>query len=73
VLEVTWYAGTGSTYEPAKSVPRKAGSFMPHPAKVVHWDGSAGDEPVVVQIIGEGPAQTIQVDPNQPMWRVVSR
>jgi hypothetical protein len=46
---------------------------MPHPAKVVHWDGSAGDEPVVVQIIGEGPAQTIQVDPNQPMWRVVSR
>jgi hypothetical protein len=29
-------------------------------------------DPVIVQIIGEGPAQTVQVDPTQPMWRVVS-
>jgi hypothetical protein len=46
---------------------------MLHPAKGVHWDGSAGDTPVIVQIIGEGPALTTQVDPKQPMWRVVSR
>jgi len=72
VVEGTWYAGTGDTFEPGKSVPLNAGSFMLHPAKAVHWDGSAGNEPVIVQIIGEGPAQTVQVDPKQPMWRVVS-
>jgi quercetin dioxygenase-like cupin family protein len=71
VLEGTWYAGTGNTFDPAKAVPLKAGSFMLHPAKAVHWDGSAGNEPVVVQIIGEGPAQTVQVDAKEPMWRVV--
>jgi quercetin dioxygenase-like cupin family protein len=73
VLEGTWYAGTGDTFDPAKAVPLEAGSFMLHPAKAVHWDGSAGDQPVIVQIIGEGPAQTVQVDAKQPMWRVVSR
>jgi hypothetical protein len=54
VLEGTWYAGTGKAFDPAKAA--------------VHWDGSAGNEPVMVQIIGEGPAQTVQVDPKQPMW-----
>jgi quercetin dioxygenase-like cupin family protein len=73
VLEGAWYAGTGNTFDVAKAVPLKAGSLMLHPAKAVHWDGSAGNEPVIVQIIGEGPARTIQVDPKQPMWRVVSQ
>jgi quercetin dioxygenase-like cupin family protein len=73
VLEGIWYAGTGNTFDPAQAVPLKAGSFMLHPAKAVHWDGSAGNEPVVVQIIGEGPADTVQVDPKQPIWRVVSQ
>ena len=73
VLEGTWYAGTGNTFDPAKAVPLKAGSFMLHPAKAVHWDGSAGNEPVAVQIIGEGPAQTVQVDAKQPMWIEVAR
>jgi quercetin dioxygenase-like cupin family protein len=73
VLEGTWYAGTGDTFDVTKAVPLKAGSFMLHPAKAVHWDGSAGSEPVVVQIIGEGPAQTIQVDAKEPMWIEVSR
>jgi quercetin dioxygenase-like cupin family protein len=72
VLEGTWYAGTGNTFDAAKAVPLKAGSFMFHPAKAVHWDGSAGNAPVIVQIIGEGPAQTVQVDAKQPMWSVVS-
>lgn len=72
VLEGTWYAGTGTTFDVAKAVPLEAGSFMLHPAKAVHWDGSAGNEPVIVQIIGMGPAQTVQVDARQPMWRVVA-
>jgi quercetin dioxygenase-like cupin family protein len=68
VLEGTWYAGTGSTFDPARAVPLKPGSFMLHPAKAVHWDGSGGPEAVIVQIIGEGPGETTQVDPQQPMW-----
>ncbi len=71
VLEGTWYAGTGDTFDVAKAVPLKPGSLMLHPAKAVHWDGSAGSETVIVQIVGEGPAQTVQLDPTQPMWRVV--
>jgi len=73
VIEGTWHAGTGTTFDSAKAVPLKMGSFMLHPAKAVHWDGSAGNEPVIVQIIGEGPAQTVQVDPKQPMWIEVAR
>jgi quercetin dioxygenase-like cupin family protein len=73
VLEGTWYAGTGNTFDVAKAVPLKAGSLMLHPAKAVHWDGSAGNEPVIVQIVGEGPAQTVQVNSKQPMWIEVTR
>jgi quercetin dioxygenase-like cupin family protein len=71
VLVGTWYTGTGNTFDVAKAVPLKAGSFMLHPAKAVHWDGSAGSETVIVQIIGDGPADTVQVDPKQPMWIAV--
>ncbi len=68
VLQGTWYTGTGNTFDLARAVPLPAGSFMLHPAKVVHWDGSAGSESVIVQIIGEGPTAGGQVDPEQPQW-----
>ncbi len=35
----------------------KAESYLPHPAKGVHWDG-AGHEDVVVRIVGEGSVET---------------
>jgi hypothetical protein len=44
---------------------------MLHPAKAVHWDGSAGNGTVVVQIIGYGPTKGGVVDPKQPDWIVV--
>ncbi len=68
VLEGTWYTGTGDTFDPARAVPLKPGSFMMHPAKAVHWDGSGGNETVIVQIIGDGPGTTTQVDPSKPFW-----
>lgn len=68
VLQGTWYTGTGDTFDVSAAVPLKAGSLMVHPGKGMHWDGSAGNEPVIVQIIGEGPATTTQADPNQPQW-----
>ena len=68
VLQGTWYTGTGPTFDPSKTIPLGPGSVMKHPGKGVHWDGSAGDETVIVQIMGMGPAETIQVDPKAPQW-----
>jgi quercetin dioxygenase-like cupin family protein len=64
VVSGTWYTGEGDTFEPDKTVPLKAGSFMLHPAKAHHYDG-AKDEEVVVQIIGVGPSNTTLVHPEQ--------
>jgi quercetin dioxygenase-like cupin family protein len=64
VVQGTWYTGEGDTFDPDKTVPLKAGSFMLHPAKAHHFDG-AKDEEVVVQIIGMGPSNTTLVDPKQ--------
>ena len=68
VLKGTWYAGTGDTFDPEHATPLKPGSYMMHPAKAVHWDGSAGDEEVIVQVIGYGPSGTTRQDPSQPFW-----
>src|SRR5580658_6980241 len=68
VLEGTWYAGTGNTFDVARAVPLGPGSFMLHPAKAVHWDGSGGNETVIVQIVGEGPGESTLVDPTKPFW-----
>jgi quercetin dioxygenase-like cupin family protein len=68
VLEGTWYTGTGDTFDLSRAVPLKPGSVMLHPAKATHWDGSGGAEAVIVQIIGEGPASTTQVDPSKAFW-----
>ncbi|MGA8173035.1 MAG: cupin domain-containing protein [Methylocystis sp.] len=60
VIKGVWRTGTGPELDFNKAVPLQAGSYMFHPANGVHWDG-AGDEGVVVQIIGEGPVETTQV------------
>jgi hypothetical protein len=64
VVAGTWYTGEGDTFEPDKTVPLRAGSFMLHPAKAHHYDG-AKDEEVIVQIIGVGPSSTTLVHPEQ--------
>jgi quercetin dioxygenase-like cupin family protein len=71
VLEGTWYTGTGETFDFAKAIPLKAGSVMMHPGGAAHWDGSGGADAVVVQIVGEGPGTTTQVDPSKPFWMEV--
>jgi quercetin dioxygenase-like cupin family protein len=68
VLKGTWYTGTGDNFDPKQAVPLTPGSYMMHPAKAVHWDGSAGDEEVIVQVIGYGPSGTTPHDPSQPFW-----
>jgi quercetin dioxygenase-like cupin family protein len=60
VIKGVWWNGVGEELDFNKAVPMKAGSYVLHPANGVHWDG-AGDEEVVVQIIGEGPVETTAV------------
>lgn len=73
VLKGTWYTGTGATFDPARAVPLPPGSFMFHPAKALHWDGSNSDEEVIVQISGMGPADTTPADPAKPFWVQLAR
>lgn len=71
VISGTWFAGTGPVFDPAKAKPMPAGSYMFHPAGGVHWDGSAGAEPAVVQIIGMGPVTSTDEDPALASWVTV--
>jgi hypothetical protein len=68
VIKGTWFTGTGATFDPAQAVPLKPGSYMLHPAKALHWDGSGSDEEVIVQVFGIGPADTVPADPKEPLW-----
>lgn len=68
VLEGVWYAGTGPGFDPALATPLGAGSYMFHPAGGVHWDGAAGHEDAVVQIIGTGPVETQQEHKESVSW-----
>ena len=70
VLKGTWWTGTGERFDPEHAVPLGPGGWMVHPAKAVHWDGSRGDEEVIVQITGMGPADTTPVDPKQGWVKV---
>lgn len=65
VIKGVWWNGTGEELDFNKAVPMKAGSFVLHPAGGVHWDG-AGDEEVIVQIIGVGPVETTPIGPPGP-------
>jgi oxalate decarboxylase/phosphoglucose isomerase-like protein (cupin superfamily) len=55
VISGTWWMGSGPKFDPGTTVPIKAGSFVIHYAKGVHYDG-AKDEPVTILVWGEGPA-----------------
>lgn len=55
VVSGTWWVSSSDKYDPDATVPIPAGSFVTDLAKQVHWDG-AKDEPVILEIVGEGPA-----------------
>ena len=60
VISGTWWAGTGKTFDPSKTTPLTAGSYMLHPANEPHFDG-AKDVEAIVEIKGIGPAPNIPV------------
>ena len=69
VLKGTWYTGTDDSWDPDRTVPLKAGSYMKHPAGAVHYDG-AKDEEVIVQIAGFGPSGTTELFPKEGRFGV---
>ena len=60
VISGTWWTGTGTTFDPDKTVPLPPGSYMLHPKGEAHYDG-AKDAEVIVEIKGFGPAPTVPV------------
>ena len=55
VLSGTWWVGSGDVFDPEKTVPMPAGSFVVHYGKQVHYDGAKNEE-TVLEIHGMGPA-----------------
>jgi hypothetical protein len=55
VISGTWWVGTGAKFDPDKTVPFPAGSFVTHFGKQIHYDG-AKDSEAVLEIVGQGPA-----------------
>ena len=55
MLSGTWWVGSGGEFDPERTVPMPAGSFVTHFAKQAHYDGAKDGEAVLL-ITGEGPA-----------------
>lgn len=63
VVSGTWWKGDTLPYDPKKSFPMPAGSWLTDKAGEVHWDGvRAGAEPAVIYIVGMGPVKTTALD-----------
>lgn len=61
VVKGTWWVGTGNKFDPAATVPMRAGTHVVHHANGVHYDG-AKDEEAIIMIIGEGPLTTTRAE-----------
>jgi hypothetical protein len=55
VISGTWWVGTGPKFDPDRTVPMPAGTFVTHFGKQIHYDG-AKDSEAVLEISGDGPA-----------------
>src|SRR5467141_5405146 len=61
VISGTWYIGYGVKFDDAKLKPLIAGSFYTEPPSVAHF-AKTGNEPVVLQITGNGPTGTEYIE-----------
>jgi quercetin dioxygenase-like cupin family protein len=61
VIKGTWWVATGNKADKENMAPMRAGSFVTHFGKQVHWDG-AKDEEAWVLIVGEGPGTLTLVE-----------
>ena len=65
VVQGTWNAGTDDSWDPKATTPLKTGTYTFHKAGAVHYDGSAGDQGAMVQIVGMGPSKTTFLFPKE--------
>ncbi len=65
VIKGTWWGGTGKVFRPKEMKPMPAGSVMYHPAYFIHYDGNQDNGETIVQIMGYGPVQTVQVEEDE--------
>ena len=64
VLEGTFWVGTGK-FDPQRTVPLKAGSFVRDVARGIHFDGTKDDGATLYFVgIGPSPAHPAEPDPN---------
>ena len=61
VLKGTWWMGTGTTFDPASTVPVPARTVGTPLGKQVQYEG-ANDAECVLLIVGEGPATSTRVE-----------
>ena len=61
VISGTWWVATGPKYDFDAAKPVPAGSFVTHTGKEIHYDG-AKDEDCVLQIVGMGPATSVNAE-----------
>ena len=61
VLSGTWWVATGAAFDPERrTVPLRAGSFVVHTGRQVHYDGArTGSGDAVVMIFGQGPGTRV--------------
>lgn len=61
VVSGTWVFGTDASGTCEGTKPLHAGAFGFHPKGAIHFDGSCGDVPAVVEITGMGPVKNFWV------------
>lgn len=73
VLSGTWWINSGDDFDPDRTVPAPAGSFVRRVARTPHYDGVKRDgrEPAVIAIAGIGPVDLRLSDPDGPHVRQV--
>jgi len=62
VISGVWAFGKGYSGSCDDTISLTAGAYVMHPEGGVHFDGACGEEPVEVQIIGQGPVKTTWID-----------
>ena len=58
VVSGTWWVGSSNVYDPSKTYPMRAGTFVTHYPGKAHFDG-AKDTPGMMLEIGEGPVASV--------------
>lgn len=59
VISGTWWVSASEQWDPAKTYPVPAGSYVRDLANTIHWDG-AKDEPTLLMLVGTGPMTTVR-------------